>query len=408
MDTVMTDEAKSVVVRRRVRTVWAAVAVSALGDGAFLAALPLAAAAITRDPTAVAAISAAMFLPWLLIQPAAGALMDHWPYRTVMLTADIVRAVAMSALVVIVVTGTATIAALAVIGIVVVTGQIFHDTSVQGVIPALAGRDQTALDSANGRIYSAETAGKALIGPPLGSWLYSVRAALPFAIDALTFVASALLLRRLPKLPAPNQGPRQPLVSSIKEGMRWLARHRRLRTHALLASAGNIAHNMAAATLVLYATDVTGLGLATSAYGLLLAAVAIGGVGGGPLTARISNVFGPSGAVCMLAGLHAVAWPLIAMTGNVVAAVVAMALVGGAQTVTTAINVGLRQQLAPTELLNRVTSGFRWIVNAPTPLAALAGGLIAARWGLAAPMWIAGAVMALATLLAVLVLVRRG
>lgn len=393
--------------RGRVGLVWSAVAVSTFGDGAFLAALPLAAAAITRNPTAVASVSAAMFLPWLLVQPAAGAIMDHWPYRTVMVTADLVRAAVLAALAVMVITGTATIPALAIIGVIAVIGQIFHDTSVQGVIPSLAGRSAADLNRANGRIYSAETAGKALVGPPVGSWLYTVRAPLPFLLDAVTFVASALMLVRLPKMAAPRSGPRPPLVASIKEGMRWLFRHRVLRTHAAVASAANIAHNMAAATLVLYATDSAGLAITASAYGFLLASYAIGGVGGGPLTARISRLFGASGAVFVLSALHAVAWPLIALTGNVFAAVIALALVGVAQTVTTAINVGLRQQQAPPELLNRVTSGFRWIVNAPTPLAALIGGILAHRWGLEAPMWIAGAVMALATALAAPILLRR-
>jgi predicted MFS family arabinose efflux permease len=324
-----------------------------------------------------------------------------------MVTTDLVRAAALVGLVVMILTGTVTIATLAVIGVIVVIGQIFHDTSVQGVIPAIAGRDSATLDRANGRIYGAETAGKALIGPPLGSWLYVVRAPLPFIADAVTFIMSALLLLRLPTMPPPKAGPRQPLMRSIKEGMVWLARQRRLRTHALLASAGNIAHNMAAATLVLYATDQAGLGIAASAYGVLLAALAAGGVVGGPLTARISRTLSASGAVWTLAALHAVAWPLIAVTGNIVAAVFALAFVGMAQTVTTAINVGLRQQLAPPELLNRVTSGFRWVVNAPTPIAALIGGILASQWGLAAPMWIAGLVMVIATAAATPILLRR-
>ena len=42
-------------------------AVSATGDGAFAAALPLLAVTITRDPRLVLVVTAATYLPWLLL-----------------------------------------------------------------------------------------------------------------------------------------------------------------------------------------------------------------------------------------------------------------------------------------------------------------------------------------------------
>lgn len=49
------------------RRLWLSSAVSNLGDGVRLTALPLLAAAVTRDPVAVAAVSVAAELPWLLV-----------------------------------------------------------------------------------------------------------------------------------------------------------------------------------------------------------------------------------------------------------------------------------------------------------------------------------------------------
>jgi MFS family permease len=375
--------------------VWAAVGVSTLGDGAFSAALPLAAAAVTRDPTAVAAVGAAAMIPWALVQPVAGALMDRWPHRSVMLTADIARALIMAVVAILVATGTAGIAVLAVVGCAVVIGQIFHDAAVQGVIPTLAGRTGTQLDRANGRVYGAETAGKQLLGPPAGSATFTIANWLPFAADAVSFVASAVLLWRLPRAAAPHKAP-GPLWRSVVEGGLWLARHRRLRTLALLASAGNIAYHLAWATFVLLATDKSELGLTPAAFGLMFAAYAVGGVIGGPLTGRVNAILGPHRALLCLALVHAAAWPLIAVTGTVWVAVPALALVGMAQTMTTTTNVGLRQMLVPAELLNRVIAAFRWIVNVPTPLAALIGGVLAAGYGLRAPLIVAGVVLAAA------------
>jgi MFS family permease len=68
-------------VRRRLgsefRVLWAAAAVSNLGDGLRVAALPLLAATITRDPAQIAAVTAAIWTPWLLIGLYAGALADR-------------------------------------------------------------------------------------------------------------------------------------------------------------------------------------------------------------------------------------------------------------------------------------------------------------------------------------------
>ena len=47
--------------------VWSANTVSSIGDGAFVTALPLLAVTITTDPRLIAAVSAAFYLPWLLL-----------------------------------------------------------------------------------------------------------------------------------------------------------------------------------------------------------------------------------------------------------------------------------------------------------------------------------------------------
>lgn len=385
--------------RRGLRSVWAAVGVSTTGDGAFAAALPLTAAAVTRDPTAVAAVSAVAIVPWLLVQPVAGALMDQWPYRTVLLTFDVARACIVGAAAVAVAFDVASIVLLAIAAAAMVAGQIFHDTAVHGVVPLLTGRSPAALDRANGRIYGAENAGRQLIGPPAGSMLFAWFAWVPFAVNAASFVVSAVLLARLPR-DRPARTVRTPVLASARDGAVWLLRHRTLRGLALLTSAANTSYHLSWATFVLLATDQAGLGLTPSAFGFLFAAYAVGGVIGGPLTGWINRRIGAIPAALLVTSVHAVAWLAIGMFPSVVVAGCALPLVGLAQTVLTTVNASRRQVLVPPELLNRVTSAFRLLVNAPTPLSALLGGAIAAIWGLRAPLLGAAAVL-LATVIMV-------
>jgi MFS family permease len=387
---------------------WGAVGVSSLGDGAFLAALPLAAAAVTRDPTAVAVVTAAMYLPWVLVQPVAGALLERWPFRATMLIADGLRAVGVGALALVIATGTASIPLLSVVAFGMVVGQIFHDGAVQATVPELAGRTGPALDHVNGRVYAADTAGKQLIGPPAGSAAFAVMPWLPFVADAVSFVASAALLARLPRgLRTPRSEARPPLLRAVWAGVVWLARHGQLRLLAVISATANLAYNCAWATFVLFATDQHGLGLAPAAFGLLMSAYAVGGVVGGLVTRRLNVAVGSTRGVVLLAIGHALAWPLIAITSNPWIAAPLLAMVGAAQTMTTVTNVGLRQSLAPADMLNRVTAAFRTLVNSASPLGAILGGLFASVYGLQAPLFVAGAVLVTVALLVAPALWRR-
>src|SRR5690349_20615291 len=76
---------------RRVTPLLVATGISVTGDGAVLAAAPLLAAALTRDPVAVSTVTAAFYLPCLVFGLPAGALVDRWPRRRVMVCTDVIR-----------------------------------------------------------------------------------------------------------------------------------------------------------------------------------------------------------------------------------------------------------------------------------------------------------------------------
>ncbi|KJY23712.1 MFS transporter, partial [Streptomyces katrae] len=71
---------------------WTAQTVSSLGDGVTHAALPLIALTLTRDPLALAVVTAAGTLPWLLFGVLGGALVDRWDRRRTMWVTDALRA----------------------------------------------------------------------------------------------------------------------------------------------------------------------------------------------------------------------------------------------------------------------------------------------------------------------------
>ncbi|HEY3427951.1 MAG TPA: MFS transporter, partial [Acidimicrobiia bacterium] len=65
---------------------------SNLGDGVVIAAFPLLAASISSSPEAVAGMTAAATLPWLLFGLPAGVIVDRVDRVRLMWTVDLIRA----------------------------------------------------------------------------------------------------------------------------------------------------------------------------------------------------------------------------------------------------------------------------------------------------------------------------
>jgi len=383
------------------RRLWTASAVSTLGDGMYLAALPLLAATLTRDPLAVSVVTVAGWLPWLLFALPAGALVDRLDRRRVMWTVDAARAAVVGALTVAVLAGWASIPLLAVAGFLVGAGQTLVENAAQAMVVAVVGRDPRRLERANGRLVASLTVGQQLAGPPLGSAAFALAPWLPFLADAASFGAGAALVASIKGRfrPDRNAGAAGPgLRAEIGEGLRFLFGHRLLRAAVLLVSASNLAFMAGEAILVLFATEE--LGLDGRGYGLLLAAVALGGLPGSLLAHRIAERVPPgplivggvlAGAATMAGfGLATDPWP----------AGVAYAATGFVWGVWNVTLLSLRQAIVPDRLMGRVVGAIRLIGFGSIPIGALLGGVVARSLGLRAPFLLGAAVLALAALAA--------
>ena len=192
--------------------------------------------------------------------------------------------------------------------------------------------------------------------------------------------------------------------TAITDGLRWLARHRLLRTLAILLGVNTFCGQFATATLVLLATET--LHVSTAGYGLLLAGAAFGGLLGGLVNARIVSAFGALPALLGALAGNVVVFAAIGLSPDAVVLGVLLAANGFATTLWNVVTVSLRQQVVPDGLLGRVTSGYKLLGKGLIPLGTLTGGLVAHAFGLRAPYPVAGVVRGLALLAALPVLVR--
>ena len=377
---------------------WWANTVSSTGDGAFAAALPLLAVTITRDPRLVSVVTAATYLPWLLLSLPAGAVVDRYDRVTLMRRAQAVQAAVVAAVAIAIVFRRADIAVLAVAGLLIGCAEVIVSNAAQAVLPALVPPE--LLPKANGSQQISLTVGESFLGPPAGSLLFAAAAALPFGLDAASFVGSAALLATVPRTRRPRDDARNPKVGAqIAEGLRWLARHRLLRVVAVLLGIYNFANQMGQAILVLLATQV--LHVSTRGYGLLLATAAFGSVVGGLACPRLTNRLGVLPSLITGGAINAAVFVGIGLAPDPVVAAALLAAQGFSVAMWNVVTVSLRQQVVPSDLLGRVNAVYRMLGWGLMPAGALAGGFVAHAAGLRAPYILAGVLCGLSLLAAV-------
>lgn len=379
------------------RRLWWATGIDNLGTGAFTAAVPLLTVTVTHDPRLVSLVSAAAYLPWLLLSLPAGALADRLDRAALMWRAQAGQAALVAVTAVLAACDAAGVPVLVVTAFGIGAGDVVFGTAAQAILPDLVA--QPLLPRANGRQQAVTTITEQFAGPPLGSLLFGVAAALPFALDAVSFALSAVLVATLPR--------RTHVVrtrSAVREGLSWLLRHRLLRTLAILVGVNTFCGQLAFATLVLLATEVVHLD--ARGYGLLLAGAALGSVLGGLVNARIVARIGARAALLAALAANVGAFAGAGLSRDPVVLGGFLAVTGFVTTLWNIVTIGLRQQLVPAALLGRVTSAYRLLGWGLIPVGTLAGGLVAHQLGLRAPYLVAAAVRGIALLAVLPVLVR--
>jgi predicted MFS family arabinose efflux permease len=374
---------------------WAATGVSSLGDGAVLVGFPLLAYGRTHTAVLIAGVVVAGRLPAVLLSLPAGALADRWSRRRLAVGVELVRLVLLAAFGVTVVAGADSLGLIYATVFAVGACETLFVCTTSAVLPAVVPVDR--LVEANGYLLLADLTGEEVAGQGLGGLAYAAARALPFVADAVSFLASAVLLNRA--LP-PDDPPRPPatLRADLVAGLRWFAGHRAVRLLAVLLGSFAFCQYLVAGVLVVYARRTLGLG--GSGYGLFLAVAAAGDVVGALAARRVHARLGPGPSIAAAGAVAGGAYLLLAAVPDVAVAATAVALQWAAVAVGNVAAVSLRQRLVPAALLGRVTSAFRALVYAGMPVGALAGGVVASTAGLRSTFLLAGGlqVVAVATL----------
>jgi MFS family permease len=375
---------------------WTATAVSNLGDGVSGVAYPWLASAVTRSPVLIAAAGFASRLPWLVFTLHAGVITDRFDRRKLILGMDLFRGILTVIVGVVILlskdslpslnelssitdmeTNWALYLTLILTSFLFGLAEVLRDNSAQTLMPSVVAEEN--LEKANGRMWSAESLTNSFIGPPLGSLLIGVSIFIPFFFDAVSFFVAVALIASIGGSFRPvTQKPREKInfKSEIKEGFRWLWAHPLLRPMAIILGFMNGVGSMVTATYILFAQEV--LKTSVFVFAVLGMAAAVGGVIGGLLAPKISEICGSGPSLWMALILAPVGTAIIGFTSNWQVVWVVTVFQTIAAILWNTITVSLRQSIIPSHLLGRVNSVYRFFAWGSIPIGMfLGGGLVA-------------------------------
>lgn len=269
---------------RDFRLVYGASAVSLIGDGVVPVALAFAVLDLTGSATDLGVVLACRTVALLGSLLAGGVVADRLGRRGVMIAADVARLVGQGAIGLLLVTGHATVAELAVSQALLGAASGFFSPASSGLLPAVAG---PYLREANA-LRGITMAGSNIVGPAIAGAL--VVAASPGAallIDAATYAASALLLLRVSQSAsarATTGGP-QRLLRELREGFAEVRSRTWIWSGLIVLSLINLVASAFPVLGPVVAKQHLG---GAGAWAAILAARAVGGLLGGLGLLRLS------------------------------------------------------------------------------------------------------------------------
>ncbi len=369
--------------------------ISNLGDGIGTIAYPWLASAVTRNPLLISLVVVVQRLPWLLFSLPAGVITDRVDRFTLMVRANVFRAVLTLGVAVAVFTQRTSLpsadeilelgddlesnlflylvvlAATFLLGM----GEVLYDNASQTSIPLIV--DEENLEKANGRMWSSEMVANTFVGPPLGALLLAVAFALPFVIDATSFFVSAALIvliarNRPKKVVAAVE--RRSWQEEMREGFSWLRSHELLFPLAIILGVLNMLGVVPWTIMVLFGQEV--LDTSPTEFAIMSTGGAFGGIIGGWSASWISKKVGPGPSLWITIGTGIVAIGGMGLATSWTIVWILSVFFTWSAMLWNVITVSLRQSIIPDELLGRVNSVYRFFAWGAMPVGAILTGLI--------------------------------
>lgn len=373
---------------------WSAAISSNFADGILRVSIPLIAVKLTTAPVSISAISALGMLPWLLFAIPIGGLADRINRKKFLAFAHGVRTLVAALVSLSIATHHLTVGwlflAIAIFG----TCEVIADTTAQTLIPRLLDKDQ--LEKGNSRLYLAETIVQDFMGGPTGGFLYGLAIGIPLFVSSAGYFVAALLILAIPlhalhdlDTTSDAKGNREPFLSEIKFGIKYLVNHKMMFHLVLMTTSIGFWFNFGSATMVLFILKT--LHLKPSYFGLVMAIQGCGSIVASLTASKMSERFGRGKVMGMSMLIQCSLWIATAFMTNIVPFVLTGIVMTGLGTYWNILIMATYQELIPNKLYGRIHGTRRTLVWGMMPFGSLLGGYVS-TFGLRIPIFIGGVI----------------
>ena len=370
---------------RDFRLLWAGMTVSLVGDGIFLVAMAWQAFELWNAPAALSLLGIGMTIPTIAFLLPAGVLSDRLDRRSLMLCADLARAIVIGALAVLALTGLLVFWELLVIVALYGVATAFFMPAFEAIVPDIVPAPDLA--AANSLDQLVRPIAFRLAGPALGGALVAgVGAGTAFAVDAATFIASAVAVFLMRPPAHPRSDTCGSSFSAVKEGLQFVRGRVWLWGTLLSAALAYLAFMGPAEVLLPYLVKNEMRGSAGD-LGLIFAAGGVGAIGAALIMGQRGH---PRRDMTFMYATWTLATLAVAGYGLATASwqlMVACLLFNALETAGIIVWATVKQHHVPASMLGRVSS-LDWLISI---------GLLPLSFALTAP--VAGLVGVRATLI---------
>jgi MFS family permease len=350
---------------------WFGQTISSIGSGVSELAFPLLMLAVTHSPAQSGFASALRTLPYFIFTLPGGALIDRWNRKRVMILCDAGRAISMASIPVALVLGHLTLVQLYIVSLLEGSLYVFFDLAETASLPRVVSQEQLPAAISQNQVTFGITN---LLGPPLGGVLYTLGRAVPFLVDAISYLVSVIsLLFIKTKFQMERVVATRKLRTEIVEGMKWLWRQPLLRVMAFLNS-GWSALGFGFSLMVIVIAQ--GQHLSPTFIGTLFAIGGVSSILGASIAPLIQNRFRYGQAIIGLWWWYVLVWLLAAFVHTPIALGAIVACFFLVDSIYNIVQFSYRLALIPDELQGRVNSAFRLISHSLRPVGLALTGVL--------------------------------
>lgn len=394
------------------------VAISSLGDGIRLVAMPLLAYSLTGSAVDISFIMVIAALPGLLLGPLIGVLVDRFDRRWILIASNLVRAVMVLGFAAVILAGSADLWQVYAMTAGLSIAELFAESATFAMISVPVPPE--LLEKANSRFFSARMLTQQVVGSPVAGVLFGVAMSAPFLAEGGLFLAAALATLFVPALKRPGpqpvslsgspeaEGSGEPepsVIVQMREGLQIIRRIPMLRAILLSDALLNFWMLIATALMVVFAKSE--LHATDSEFALMFTAAAVGSVLGGLFLPPLVRRVGVRWAMALTLIVTGLSRLVLGLASGPWLAIATFFTCGASYFMWDVAIASYQQRVTPNHLQGRVHATTGAFVYGAAVVAAVAGGLVSELIGVRT-VFVVGAVAVLLLSAYWVVLARRG